>query len=270
MEYYHISEQDLGKDAKIPLCKMGSSESVFTAMAKEMLDTIRANNAVDKPTVLICPVGPTGQYPVFVHMVNETYTNLQNCWFFNMDEYLDEHDHYIAKTNPLSFRGFMDREVYGKIQPSLCMRENQRIFPDPSALQDTVRLLEKLGGADLALGGIGINGHLAFNEPQSIVAEDFAQLSVRVLDISEQTRAVNGSGELNGAMELMPRRCVTLGMREILAARKIRLGVFRTWHSGVVRRAAYGACSAEFPVTLCQSHADAKILINDVAARLPV
>ena len=72
-------------------------------------------------------------------------------------------------------------------------------------------------------------------------------------------------GDLGGALEDMPHRCVTIGMREILGARKVRLGVFRDWHRGVVRRAAYGEPTAAFPATLLQNHPDAKIYVNDVA-----
>ena len=67
----------------------------------------------------------------------------------------------------------------------------------------------------------------------------------------------------------MPKRCVTIGMKQILGAKKIRLGVFRDWHRAVVRRAAYGDQTADFPATLAQNHPDAQILINDVAAKQP-
>ena len=70
---------------------------------------------------------------------------------------------------------------------------------------------------DIAFGGIGITGHLAFNEPQpELTAEQFAQLPTRVLDIHPETRATNCVGDLGGALEDMPRKCVTIGMKEIL------------------------------------------------------
>ena len=79
-------------------------------------------------------------------------------------------------------------------------------------------LIEELGGVDIAFGGIGITGHLAFNEPQpELTAEQFAQLPTRVLDIHPETRATNCVGDLGGALEDMPRKCVTIGMKEILS-----------------------------------------------------
>jgi len=123
---------------------------------------------------------------------------------------------------------------------------------------------------DIAFGGIGINGHLAFNEPQEeLTAQEFAQLPTRALTISRETRVANAIGDLCGAIDAMPRRCVTIGMKEILGARKLRLGVFRDWHRSVVRQAAYGEVSAHFPVTIAQNHPDAKIFVNANAAQQP-
>ena len=129
-----------------------------------MTDAIRANNAAGRPTVFICPVGPVGQYPIFVRLVNRERLDLHNCWFFNMDEYLNDDGSYIDEKSPLSFRGFMARNVYGKIDSDLLMAPEQRVFPDPADPERGDELLESLGGPDICFGGIGINGHLAFNE----------------------------------------------------------------------------------------------------------
>ena len=132
------------------------------------------------------------------------------------------------------------------------------------------RVIEQLGGVDIAFGGIGINGHLAFNEPQDeLTAEEFAALNTRVLTISRETRTTNAIGDLNGAIDAMPRKCITIGMAQILGARKIRLGVFRDWHRSVVLQAAYGEVSAHFPATLIQNHPDAMIITNANAAKQP-
>ena len=267
MDYYHISAQELGQGAKLPILKLGDSGEVFYEMALEMVNAIRANNAAGKHTVFICPVGPVGQYPIFVRLVNREKLSLKNCWFINMDEYLTDDGQWIDQNDPLSFRGFMARNVYGKIDPELLMPEEQRVFPDPGDLGRIPALIERLGGVDIAFGGIGITGHLAFNEPQpQLTPEQFAQLPTRVLDIHPETRATNCVGDLGGALEDMPHKCVTIGMKEILGARKLRLGVFRDWHRAVCRRAAYGEITAAFPATLAQKHPDALLYVNSVAA----
>ena len=88
-----------------------------------------------------------------------------------------------------------------------------------------------------------------------------------MLTISRETRVANAIGDLNGAIDAMPHQCVTIGMKEILSAKKIRLGVFRDWHRAVVRQAAYGEVTAHFPVSLLQRHKDAMILVNANAAK---
>ena len=129
-EYFRISAEDLGKDAKIPLVKLGDSGEVFYEMALEMVNTIKEHNARGEKTVFICPVGPVGQYPIFVRLVNRDRVSLKNCWFFNMDEYLNDDETYIDFDSPLSFHGFMNRTVYSQIDPELVMPESQRFFPD--------------------------------------------------------------------------------------------------------------------------------------------
>lgn len=270
MNYFQISAGDLGRDAKIPVHPLGDSGEVFYELALEMLDTIRARNGRGEKTVFICPVGPVGQYPIFVRLVNRDRVSLQNCWFINMDEYLDDGGSCLSAESPLSFRGFMERNVYGRIDPALLMPAGQRVFPDPADPGRVDRLIEDLGGVDAAFGGIGINGHLAFNEARpELSPEEFAALGTRVVSLSPETRTANAISDRGGAIAAMPRRAVTIGMRQILGARKVRLGVFRPWHRAVVRQAAYGERTAAFPASLLQTHPDAAIYANAVAAGQP-
>ena len=256
MNYYQIPASELGNGAKVPLCKLGDSGEVFYEIALTMVSEIERNNAAGRRTVFICPVGPVGQYPIFVRLVNERRLSLKNCWFINMDEYLTDEKEWIDESSPLSFRGFMKRNVYTKIDPH-----------DPEHIQN---LIAELGGVDIAFGGIGINGHLAFNEAQDeLTPDEFAALHTRVLPISRETRVANAIGDRGGAIDAMPRYCVTIGMAEILSAKKVRLGVFRDWHRAVVRQTAYGEVSAHFPATLLQRHPDAMIYVNANAAQQP-
>jgi glucosamine-6-phosphate deaminase len=269
-EYYQYNRQQLtDNQPKIPVIVMKDNDEVFWSMAREMADTIIANNEKNEKTVFICPVGPVGQYPYFVYIVNEEKISLKNVWFINMDEYLDDNKQWISIEHPLSFRGFMKRNVYDKILPELLMPENQRIFPDPNHPDVVPALIEQLGGVDICFGGIGINGHVAFNEADaSLTNEEFLAQQTRVLAITPETRTANAIGDFNGALEDMPHYCVTIGINEISKARKIRLGCFRNWHRGVVRRAVYGEKSAAFPVTLLQSHPDINLKVTEFVASL--
>lgn len=269
-EYYGYTKEEMtGKQGRIPFSIYPENADIFKAMAKEMAEEIKSNNEAGKKTVFICPVGPVGQYPYFVEQVNEENISLKNVWFINMDEYLDDDKQWVSKDHPLSFRGFMDRQVYGKIKPELLMPEEQRIFPDPNNVAAVPELIEKLGGVDICFGGIGINGHVAFNEADGTMSnEEFLSQKTRVLAISPETRAANAIGDFNGALEDMPKYCVTIGIYEIAHARKIRLGCFRNWHRAVVRRAVYGEPTSEFPVTLLQQHPDVKLRFSEYVAAL--
>ncbi len=266
-DYYYYNKEELLKAPKIPLIVMEDNATVFKSMAEEMVEEIKRKNALGENTVFICPVGPVGQYPYFVDMVNEQNISLKNVWFINMDEYLTDDKEWIDKTDKLSFRGFMDRTVYTKIKPELVMPEEQRIFPDPKNLTNIQDMIEKLGGVDICFGGIGINGHVAFNEASDTMTPDeFLAQHTRVLEISKETRAVNSIGDLNGALDDMPHYCITIGINEIAHARKIRLGCFRDWHRSVVRHAAYGEKTAHFPVSLLQDHPDINIKFTEFVA----
>ena len=234
--YYNYTKEELvGNDPKLPVIVMEDNAAVFHSMAVEMVDEIKMHNAKGEKTVFICPVGPVGQYPYFVDMVNEQNISLKDVWFINMDEYLDDEKQWVSKDHPLSFRGFMQRTVYDKIRPELVMPEDHRVFPDPVHLEYVPELLAQ---------------------------------KTRVLEITKETRTANAIGDFNGALEDMPHYCVTIGIYEISHARKIRLGCFRNWHRAVVRRTAYGEATSDFPVSLLTSHPDINLKITEFVAAL--
>ena len=267
--YSYTREELLSNNPKLPVLVMENNEAVFRSMAEEMAEEIKSHNEKGEKTVFICPVGPVGQYPFFVEKVNTEKISLKNVWFINMDEYLEDDKKWVPETHPLSVRGFMNREVYGKIEKELLMPEEQRVFPDPENLGYIPELIEKLGGVDICFGGIGINGHVAFNEADaSMSKEEFLAQKTRVLEITKETRTANAIGDFNGALEDMPHYCVTIGIWEIAHAKKIRLGCFRNWHRAVVRRTAYGEATSDFPVSLLTGHPDINLKITEFVAAL--
>lgn len=268
-DHYHYDRDRLLRDPKIPLEVMGEPADVFRAIAREMADFIKTRNAEGGTTVFICPVGPVGQYPYFVDIVNSEKISLADTWIINMDEYLDDAKEWIAPNHPLSFRGFMDRAVWSKIDPDLNVPPMHRVFPDPHDLSRVPDLIYRLGGVDICFGGIGINGHLAFNEADaSMSCDEFKELRTRVVEIAPETRTANAIGDLGGCLEDMPSWAVTIGFREIYRSRRIRLAVFRDWHRAVVRRCAHGEMTAGFPVSLIADHPDAMIRMTEHVARL--
>lgn len=254
---------------RIPVKVLGDSGEVFYEMALLMVSTIEEHNRRGEKTVFICPVGPVGQYPIFVRLVKERGVDLSSCVFINMDEYLTDEKEWVDASDPLSFRGFMERNVYSQIPAERCVRPENRIFPDPKDPEAIMRAIECLGGVDICFGGIGINGHLAFNEAEEVSAEEFATRETRVITMTRETRVANAIGDKGGAIDAMPHYAVSIGMKEILSSKRIVLGVFRDWHRAVLRQAIFDAPSGHFPVTLLQTHPDAVILANANAAKEP-
>ena len=237
------------------LCKaVPTEQDVYFDMALTMLEEIAARNRRGERTVMIVPVGPTAQYPMLAEMVNRLGVSLKDVHFFNMDEYLLEPAMPVAPTDPMSFKGRMQRDFYDCVKPELIMPECQRHFPEPGKEADYDRMLADLGGADYCFGGLGINGHVAFNEPPEpdapMTADAFAALGTRVLPISRETRTINAYGYRRGDLTGMPEWCITVGMRQILAAKKIYIALNRPWQNGPLSRALFGEETASVPASL--------------------
>ena len=234
--------------------------TVYLDMALTMLDVILKKNAAGKRTVFIVPVGPTGQYPVFAELVNRLNVSLQNVHFFNMDEYLVTPTQTIDEAHPMSFHARMKSEFYDRVRPELVMPEHQRHFPQPGHEAEYDRLIAELGGVDLCLGGLGINGHIAFNEPpepgEPVTAEEFAGLGTRVLRITRETRTINAYGYQRGDIRGMPEFCITVGMRQILASRAVYIALNRDWQHGIVKHVLFDGVQAQIPASLLQGHPD--------------
>ena len=89
-------------------------DALHRSFAETMAGEIRRNNARGRPTRLIVPVGPTGQYPILAERINAERLSLADCWLFFMDEYCDESGDAVTAEHPLSFKReaaalFLDR-----------------------------------------------------------------------------------------------------------------------------------------------------------------
>lgn len=268
-EYYQYTKEELLKNPKLSVIVMKDNAEVFKSMAVEMAETIKQNNAENKTTVFICPVVLSASIRILLIWLTRKISALKMSGLLIWTSILQIDKQWVPVDHPLSFRGFMERTVYTKVKPELVMPKAQRVFPDPNNIDYIPELIEKLGGVDICFGGIGINGHVAFNEADAAKTnEEFLAQKTRVLEISKETRTANAIGDFNGALEDMPKYCVTIGIYEISHARKIRLGCFRNWHRAVVRRTAYGEATSDFPVSLLTSHKDINLKITEYVAAL--
>ena len=263
---YYCSSEDFVKNSKIPVRVMQTEADMMEEIAELMASVIEKNNAKGEKTVIICPVGPIGQYPIFAQKVNERNISLQNCWFINMDEYLVGDDETIPYENPLSFKATMDRVLYSQVRKELLMPTSQRLFPEPKKEAEIDALFEKLGKVDLCLTGVGINGHIAFNEPPKandvITDEEYKNCGTRCADIATETVVNNGANKLRGALDIFPKRCITLGMKQLLKARVFKVYLYCNWQWGIMRKMALEEESRFMPVSFLQNHPNAEMVIT--------
>ncbi len=272
-ELMSIPANKLGAGVDIPVVVVKDDELLSVHFARAMADEIEKNNKSDKKTNFILPVGPKGQYKYFVDIVISESLDLSNSSFFFMDEYLEDDDSYIPKEHPLSFRGFVERTVIAPLTGSAGFNRSNIHFPNPKDVDAYGKLIKDSGGIDISFAGVGINGHLAFNEPpedfEKIIDDEFSNLSTRVLTLSRETRTINSVTAANGAIGYIPKRAVTVGMSEILSANKIRLYMNRVWQKYGVRRVLYGEISASFPASLTKNHKDLAIVITEEVSLPP-
>jgi len=258
-----ITEKDVLANNEIRILPVDTAEDMYNEMVRLSVNKIKENNSLGKRTSFILPVGPTGQYRRLARVINMEKIDCSGLVTINMDEYLDEKDRYIPRDHPLSFRGFMDRNFFGVIEPELKVRQENIHFPDPLEPEKIGELVDSLGGADICFAGIGINGHIAFNESMdesSISGEVFRRLKTRTLELAQSTVYVNGSLFARGHTEIIPPRCITIGMDEILKSHEIVCCLEYIFQSAVVRKMAVLGPTPGFPATFVKEHSNSYII----------
>jgi glucosamine-6-phosphate deaminase len=190
-QQFTISTEELISTSKILFKVLPDSDSLFAHMARSITDEIQVNNLAEKPTRLILPVGPVGQYPLLVNICNQERISWKNVYTFNMDEYCDWQGRPLPSDHPLSFKNYMLTDVFGKLDQALRIPFDQVHFPDPLDLDAISYKIREIGGIDTCYGGIGYHGHIAFNEPPNnlytkVSIEDFME-SKHALFISTRT-----------------------------------------------------------------------------------
>ena len=273
-DFNTMTIDELMKNSKIKLNVCEQEVDMYWKTAIEVLETISENNNNGKTTFMIVPYGPLGPYFKLTYLVNKYRVSLKNCVFCNMDEYLTDDLKFIDKKDPLSFRGGMDRIFYSQIDDELNVLPENRYFPDPENPDIVLQLIEKYGAPDMVFGGVGINGHYAFNEPpeadEKCTNEEFLNRQTRVLKVSRETRTINGYMNAGGNFNAIPQYCITVGMKEMFMAKKVRMLMPRDWLAGALRKVLSGNVDCHTPCSLFQNHPDAMVYAIPDALKAPV
>ena len=189
-----------------------------------------------------------------------------------MDEFLDWQGRPIPVSHPLSFEGYMRREVFEHLHEELRIPANQCFFPHPFRIDEISDKIQELGGIDVCYGGIGYHGHVAFNEPPisrwyRISVAELRSSSTRVVVLGDDSIVVQSIHCSGGNSAAIPPMAVTLGLKDILASRKIRLYCAAgERHRAIFRITVAGEVTTDFPSTLVQGHPDAEVLTDEATA----
>lgn len=227
--------------------------------AHHIADRIREKaEKTDKPFVIGLATGstPIETYKELIRLVKAGELSFKNVISFNMDEYVG-----LPVEHPESYHSFMDKYLFNEID--IC-RENIHILDGNAAdlkkeCEDYEKAIVEAGGIDLFLGGIGEDGHIAFNEPFSSFAS-----RTRVMTLTEDTRQVN-SRFFENDINKVPRQAMSVGVATVNDAKEVLIEAFGSKKARAIRDAVEGPCSHCCTVSSLQLH-PAGIIVCDEAA----
>lgn len=221
---------------------------------------IRENNSAGVQTVLGLPTGstPIGVYRELIRLHREEALDMSLVVTFNLDEYWPMSPESIHSYNRWMRANFFDHvnipEENIHIPRGDLPREEVDAF-----CEEYEREIDRVGGIQLQLLGIGRTGHIAFNEPGSSRAS-----LTRIVTLDPQTRTDAASsffGEEN-----VPQQAVTMGVGTILQAKKIIIMALGEHKAGIVAKTVEGEPTEEIPATWLQQHPHAVFVVDTAAA----
>lgn len=227
--------------------------------AKYIADAINRKAATTSaPFVLGLPTGstPLGTYQELIRLNKEGYVSFANVVTFNMDEYVG-----LPEEHPQSYHSFMWDNFFSHvdINPENVNILNGNAEDLQKECDDYEKRIESAGGIDLFLGGVGEDGHLAFNEPFSSMSS-----RTRIKTLTEDTILVN-SRFFGGDVNQVPKLALTVGVATVLSAQEVIVLAFGSKKARAVKEGVEGAYSHQWTITGLQTHRHG-ILVTDEAA----
>ena len=227
--------------------------------ARYIANKIREKAArTDEPFVLGLPTGstPLNTYAELIRLVKTGVVSFKNVITFNMDEYVG-----LPVEHPESYHSFMFNNLFNHIDEPL---ENIHILngnaPDLAAeCAAYEEAIQKAGGIDLFMGGIGEDGHIAFNEPFSPL-----QSRTRVVTLTQDTREVN-SRFFGGDPDAVPAQALSVGVATVMDSKEVMILAFGSKKARALASAIEGPMSHYNTVSAMQNH-PAGIIVCDEAA----
>jgi glucosamine-6-phosphate deaminase len=262
-------------DLRIPYRQVRDAEEMGQLMAEELAEVIDDNNQKGLTTRAIIPCGPKCWYAPFVTLVNARSLSLRRLEVFHMDECLDWQGGLLPVHHPYNFRTFMETHFYSGVQSGLAVPEEQRHWLTPATMH-VVKAAIATAPVDITVGGWGQDGHVAYNQAKRhplhhCDIEEIANSTVRIQENNIDTILSLAQRSFGAAYQFAPPMSITLGLRECLSAKKVRLySDTGSWKQTALRVALFSEPVAEYPITLLQRHRDARITATLETARHPI
>jgi glucosamine-6-phosphate deaminase len=260
---------------KVPFRVVRDSREMGELMARELVEVIEENSRRGRATRAIIPCGPTCWYKPYTELINSRILSLANLFVFHMDECLDWQGRLLPRNHPYNFRSYMEKHFYGGIRQELAVPEAQRFWLTPATVQKVAEAISQ-APIDITLGGWGQDGHVAYNQarrnPYSHVSiEDVANSTIRIQENNPDTILALAQRTFGSAYQFVPPMSITLGVRECLSAKKVRVySDTGGWKQTALRVALFSEPTSEYPMTLLQRHPDAIITATEETARHPI
>ena len=216
------------------------------------------NPTPQKKFVLGLPTGssPIGMYKKLIQAYNEKRVSFKNVVTFNMDEYVG-----LPVEHPESYHSFMYNNLFRHID---CPDQNIHILngnaPDLEAeCANYEMMINEADGIDLFVGGVGVDGHIAFNEPGSSLSSRTRQKTLRT-----ETRIIN-SRFFGNDMNKVPAYALTVGVGTVMDAREVMVLVNGHDKARALQAAVEGGVSQMFTISALQMHKHGIIVCDEAA-----
>ena len=175
----------------------------------------------------------------------------------------------------MNFQTYMNRHFYGGIDARLAVPPRQRHFPTPDNMREILAAIAE-APVDITLGGWGQDGHVAYNQARRhpylpLTLEQLRESTLRIQENNVDTVIALAQRSFGTAFQFVPPMSLTLGIKECLGAKKVR--VFSdtgAWKQTALRVALFGPITPEYPMTLLQAHPDALITATVETSKHPV
>ncbi len=196
---------------------------------------------------------PVGTYQKLAEMCANGDVDFKDVTSVNLDEYVG-----LSGTHDQSYRYFMDTNLFTKVNIN---RANTYV-PNGCAAdiakegEEYDKLIASLGGTDLQLLGIGLDGHIGFNEPDKFFTKE-----THLVTLDEST--IDANARFFASRDDVPRSAITMGMMSIMNAKKILLVANGKNKKDILEKSMFGPITPEVPASILQLHPDVTIIYSE-------